>query len=63
MNDQVKINISSDMFLSLRWVAIAVILSLAALAGCYQRTVAPELNFDQTQVEALDDQLKKIDWE
>jgi hypothetical protein len=31
--------------------------------GCYQRTIAPEIEFDQAQVDLIDSEIKKLDWE
>jgi hypothetical protein len=42
--------------------AFAMIVSLLVSAGCYQRTVAPELTYDQSKVEVLDDEIKRFEW-
>lgn len=46
----------------LRWMAIAVIAMLLVSAGCQPRNVAPELTFDQTNVDVLDSEIKKFEW-
>ena len=42
---------------------LAIITLVAMSTGCYQRKVAPELTFDQTQVEVLDEEIEKMEWE
>jgi hypothetical protein len=34
-----------------------------ATSGCYQRTLAPELKYDQVRVESLKNEINKLDWE
>jgi len=38
-------------------------LALVVSCGCYQRTVAPELTYDQSQVDQLDQEIKKMEWD
>lgn len=38
-------------------------LPLIFFTGCYQRTIAPELTYDQSQVEALDQEIKNLEWD
>ncbi len=42
---------------------MAVLVLLVTSPGCYQRKVAPELCFDQSQVDVLDGEIQKFDWE
>ena len=44
-------------------IAMFAILAMAGTTGCYQRTVAPELTYDQPQVDLLEGEIKKLDWE
>lgn len=30
--------------------------------GCYERTIAPELTYDQEQVDLIDEEVKKLEW-
>jgi hypothetical protein len=43
--------------------ALSVVFTLAVFSGCHQRIVAPELTLDQSQVEVLDREIKRMDWE
>ena len=43
--------------------AMVAILAIVGHTGCNQRTVAPELTYDQSQVELLEREIKKLDWE
>jgi hypothetical protein len=36
---------------------------LIASGGCNQRTVAPEISYDQSQVDLLKEEIEKLDWE
>lgn len=45
------------------FLSILFCLPLIVCAGCYQRTIAPELNYDQAQVEALDQEIKNLEWD
>ncbi len=45
------------------YLAILFCLQLILCAGCYQRTVAPELSYDQSDVETLDKEIKNLDWD
>lgn len=55
--------------MKLDWVGVrlsaAILCTLFGLAslGCYQRTVAPGLNYDETQVDSLGREIEKFDWE
>lgn len=40
-----------------------VVLSMTVVLGCNQRTVAPELDYDPAQVEALQNEIDSLDWE
>jgi hypothetical protein len=52
----------SDKHLRLNWFALAIIVSMAFSSGCYQRTVAPELSFDESKMEVLESEIKKLEW-
>ena len=39
------------------------VLCVAGSAGCYQRTVAPELTYDQSQIDLLNGEIKKLEWD
>lgn len=43
--------------------ALLFCLQLVVCTGCYKRTVAPELSYDQSQVETLDQEIKKLEWD
>lgn len=45
------------------FLAILFCLPLLFSAGCYQRTIAPEISYDQDQVETLDQEIKKLEWD
>ncbi|MFK7768891.1 MAG: hypothetical protein AB8B55_16845 [Mariniblastus sp.] len=36
---------------------------LAISSGCYQRPTAPEVTYDQSDVEVLKKEMKKFEWE
>jgi cytochrome c biogenesis protein ResB len=45
------------------WFLIVLILLMGSFVGCYQRTVAPALIFDQKNAETLDSEIKKMEWD
>ena len=45
------------------WFLIVLIVLMCSFVGCYQRTVAPALTFDQKTAETLDSEIKKMEWE
>ena len=40
---------------------IVLIVLMGSFVGCYQRTVAPALTFDQKNAETLDNEIKKME--
>ncbi|MDA7884848.1 hypothetical protein OAU26_08400 [Mariniblastus sp.] len=45
------------------WFLIVLIVLTGSFVGCYQRTVAPALTFDQKNAETLDSEIKKMEWD
>eukprot|EP01047_Picozoa_sp_COSAG01_P004908 COSAG01_NODE_163_length_23581_cov_2153.544971_25_plen_52_part_00 len=45
------------------WFLIVLIVLMGSFVGCYQRTVAPPLTFDQKNAETLDSEIKKMEWD
>ncbi|MGY8746556.1 MAG: hypothetical protein ACKVHR_00660 [Pirellulales bacterium] len=45
------------------WFLIVLIVVVSSFVGCYQRTVAPALTFDQKKAETLDSEIKKMEWD
>ena len=43
--------------------AMLFCLLLISATGCYQRTIAPELSYDQSQVDALEKEIKNLEWD
>ena len=46
-----------------RWMWLLIGCVAIASGGCYQRTVAPELTYDQSQVDSLKTQINKTEWD
>ena len=38
-------------------------LLLLTCCGCYERTLAPELTYDQQQVDGLNEEIKNFPWD
>ena len=55
--------LATETFTMKLYFSILFCLQLIVCAGCYQRTIAPELSYDQTQVEALDQEIKNLEWD
>ena len=43
--------------------AMLFCLLLISATGCYQRTIAPELSYDQSQVDTLEKEIKNLEWD
>ncbi len=51
------------MMLRNSWYLIVLIVLMSSFVGCYQRTVAPALTFDQKNAETLDSEIKRMEWD
>lgn len=45
------------------FVAAVGVLAMVSSSGCYQRTVAPQLSYDQSQIDLLNSEIKKLEWD
>ncbi|MEM7783621.1 MAG: hypothetical protein AAF939_14845 [Planctomycetota bacterium] len=55
-------NTNSVIFKTCHWIVFAIIVT-SSCSGCYQREIAPEVNYDQAEVEKLETEIEKLDWE
>ena len=46
-----------------RLVTIGFLVSTFSFVGCYRRSVAPEVKYNEDDVKLLEKELEKIDWE
>lgn len=42
---------------------VVVLTAILCMTGCYQRQLAPELNYSTDKVEQIRDEIEKMDWE
>lgn len=47
----------------LRLVAIGFLISALSTLGCYQRSVAPSVKYNEDDAKLLEKELEKMDWE